>query len=187
MNYLNINFKNNIANIIDAFTSIYGEDYRDIITTRVKNINYVMYNNVDGIKYYYNFLLECKEKELTLLFLNKIGINLKKFNIRSYADKLDPQINKFIQDFFGNRNIFTCKTNKITSGLLVFKDNYNKNNSLQAKLDFINYLRGNDKSPITSKNITDSKNTTEYKKTMILINNYLNIYYEFEKEFNRYV
>ena len=63
MNLLNIDIKNYIPDIVDAYTEVFGEEYRNIIKNKLNNIQYVIYNNEQGIDNYVHFLEKrCKEK-----------------------------------------------------------------------------------------------------------------------------
>lgn len=86
MNILDIDINDSLPYIIDAFSEVYGEEYRDVITDRICNKTYFfMYNNVEGIDNYLYFLKSCKARELSIKFLDKIGIDVSKYKDISYA------------------------------------------------------------------------------------------------------
>lgn len=68
MDLLNIDIQANISDIIDAYTKVYGPEYREVIEKRINQIFYIVYNDVDGISDYLTFLKECKKKELAIKF-----------------------------------------------------------------------------------------------------------------------
>ena len=72
MNLLDIDFQSIKTPIIDAFTYVYGEKYRDIIRKRINNIYFISYFDVEGIDSYIHYLRGCKGKELSLRFLDAL-------------------------------------------------------------------------------------------------------------------
>ena len=48
------------------------------------------------IKSYYDFLEDAKSRELCIKFLSGISIDLSEFNITSYADKFDGELESII-------------------------------------------------------------------------------------------
>ena len=56
MNLLDIDIKDNIQDIIDAFTKVYGVEYKEIIAERINKICYFIYNNTQGIQDYIFYL-----------------------------------------------------------------------------------------------------------------------------------
>lgn len=66
MNLLDIDVHDNIPDIINAFTKVFGIEYNDIIKKRLNKAKFVMYNNLNGMDSYLDFLKECKQKELAM-------------------------------------------------------------------------------------------------------------------------
>ena len=62
MNLLDIDFQSLKNPIIDAFSFVYGEKYRDYISKKIKNTNFIFYYNIDGMESYVDYLKRCKER-----------------------------------------------------------------------------------------------------------------------------
>lgn len=60
---LDIRLENNLSDIIFAYTEIFGEEYREIITERLINCVYIQYINYGGLKDYYNSLCDSKKMD----------------------------------------------------------------------------------------------------------------------------
>ena len=94
MNLLDIDFENLKKPIIDAFTFVYGEKYRDVVRKQINNTCFIYYFDVDGIYSYINYLRGCKDKELSLRFLDKIGVSTRydRSNYTPYFDDATLQV-----------------------------------------------------------------------------------------------
>lgn len=101
MNLLNIDVKDNIPDMVDALVKVYGNEYRDIIAERIDKIHYVMYNDVDCIENYVDFLKTCKQKELSIKFLEQIGIDVSKYQGKSWAKDLDEDTMELLEGYIG--------------------------------------------------------------------------------------
>ncbi len=92
MNKLNIELKNlspylkSISPyIIDAFSSVYGEEYRPIISKKINNAVIVAYHDIEGLKDYVIYLERCKEREFSIRFLDEIGIDIQAHKKSNYT------------------------------------------------------------------------------------------------------
>lgn len=92
--------KKYIPDILDAFSYLFGEEYREIMSQRINNLKYFMYYDSDSIENYYNFLLSCKQKELSIKFLDLIGIDTNKNKNRSFAYDFDQELDNLINNFY---------------------------------------------------------------------------------------
>ena len=117
INLLNINFKEFLPHIIDAYTSVYGEDYRDTIEYKINNAIIYQYSNYIGLENYINSLKIYKKKELIIKYLKLCNIlnkedekldyenlykkyNLSFIDINSLDDMSTSSIFKFNPDKF---------------------------------------------------------------------------------------
>lgn len=74
MDILNINFNEGIPDIIDAYTEVFGQQYRNIITQRLNNARHLYYINNKDVEDYYNFLRKEKDEEFCYKFLVESGL-----------------------------------------------------------------------------------------------------------------
>lgn len=72
--------KRYIPTIIDAYSELLGEKYSGIIAERSNNLQYFIYESVESLQSYYDFLTQQKRKELSLKFLDIIGIKSNEFD-----------------------------------------------------------------------------------------------------------
>ena len=78
-NNLNLNLDKYIPNIIEAFTSTFGDEYKSIITERLTKCNIIYYMKDKTYKDYYDFLIKCKTKDLKITFYNYQGLSYDKY------------------------------------------------------------------------------------------------------------
>lgn len=154
MNLLDINIQNYIPDIVDAYTKVYGTENGNVIERRISKINYVMYNNIDGMRSYVYFLEECKKKELAIKFLKQIGIDVSKQEGKSYAEDLDTDIDTLIDKYIGGYYLgIEPRLRNSPRGIKAF-GNLPKDVDAQIvkeeKIELINFLRGQNATPITS-------------------------------------
>lgn len=186
---LNFDIKDSIPHIIDAYAEVYGIEHKDLIKQRMQRNIYVIYNDVDGIENYVWFLKDCKQKELAIKFLNKIGIDTSKFKQESYAEDLNENISKVIEVFIGNyRNIEPMHSMFATSGINAWTaiDEETKLENVEQKVKFLNLLRGKNAEPITKETYEDFCNTNEYNKILQKIEKYKKVYEQTIEEYEEY-
>ncbi len=186
---LNFDIKDSIPHIIDAYAEVYGIEHKDLIKQRMRRNIYVIYNNVDGIENYMWFLKDCKQKELAIKFLNKIGIDTSKFKQESYAEDLNENISKVIEVFIGNyRNIEPMHSMFATSGINAWTaiDEETKLENVEQKVKFLNILRGKNAELITKETYEDFCNTNEYNKILQKIEKYKKVYEQTIEEYEEY-
>ncbi len=175
--------QDNIPNIIDTYAKIYGEEHRELIEERVKKIIYVIYNDIDGIKDYIDFLEDCKQKQLAIKFLEKIGVNTKN-QIKNYAEKLDKDMDKIVYKYIGFYWGLTTDTNK---GIKAWRTTNENEYVKLEKISFINFLRGENENPITIGTFQEFCKTDEYKEILEKIREYLKVYDEIVREYEDYL
>ncbi len=96
-----ITIREKLDDIIDVFTKVYGAQHREIIKERLQNTIYIIYNNLEGVEAYIQFLKECKQKELAVKFLKQIGIDVSKQG-ENYAKPLNKEINSLVYEYLGD-------------------------------------------------------------------------------------
>lgn len=92
MNVFQVDIKEKMPYIIEAYSEVYGKQYKELLENREKNICYIIYSNSEDIKRYKGFLDECKQRELAIRFLEKIGINVTNQKQKGYAVSLDEDL-----------------------------------------------------------------------------------------------
>lgn len=177
----------NIPYIIDAYAKVYGEKHRALIEERVNKIIYVIYNDIDGIEDYIYFLEKCKKRELFISFLQKVGVDFSKNQIQSYAEEtLDKDIHDMMYHYIGiydeeNLEVF------LDSGIYAWRANDEDEDVIQEKIEFINFLRGENEVPITKDTFQDFCKTDEYKQILDKIEEYIKIYDGIVQEYKDYL
>ena len=92
-NNLNLNLDNYLPNIKKAFLQVFGDQYLDIIDTRLSDCRIIYYMNNKTLKDYYNFLINCKIKELKIEFYNEIGLSYDKYKTENSGIVNDETFN----------------------------------------------------------------------------------------------
>lgn len=186
MNILNLDFEKHLSSIIDVLVEVYGEENRSIIEKKAKQIIYIPYAKLEGVRNYYNSLLSAKSKELTLKFLQTIGLDIgdvNKINLLSfYEDDLYNLKKKYLgySEFLVNE----CSDN---IGIKSFLEDLELNkNTLRKQIEFINNLRDNQEPLITLDSYEQYKTTNEYFELNIKIQEYLNIFKKLQQEMNEF-
>lgn len=190
----NIDIDSILPSIIDALTYVYGEEYREIISSRVNNSIIFQYFDLEGFEDYIDYIKRCKRRELSYEFLSKIGFTFD-FPI-SLSSPLDDNI-KFILDcIIGNEYaIFDKNLSHYFSPILSFekRNPIDRKKIMENRLKIINFLRNSD-SPVTFENYDKFMKTRESKKILKKISYFKSIYNilsikynEFEKKFIPYI
>lgn len=180
---LDIDFNSLLPYVIDAYTFVYGEEYRSIISKKVRNTLILFYNDVEGLNNYLEYLERCKRREYSIKFLDRIGIDVEKYKKDNYTEPLDDEVNSIL-DYYISWG-FT-KYNDDWSPLRAF----NRNNHtapkmlLKNKLKIINYLLGSDHEEITEENFDSFTQTNEYLELLKKIDELNIIYEELLQEYN---
>ncbi|MCL2859398.1 MAG: hypothetical protein FWF46_02270 [Oscillospiraceae bacterium] len=193
MNLLNIDVQDNIQDIINAFTEVYGKKYRDVIETRMSKIYYIMYNDVDGISGYINSLKNCKQKELGIKFLQQIGIDVSKYEGISFVEDLDKDTNTLLQEYMdGYKWGINPEFKHDPIGIKAWNppeegEEPNQKKIEENRIKFINFLRGQNAAPITKETYQAFCETDEYKNILGRIEGYLQIHNQLLEEYASYM
>lgn len=194
MDILNINIKKYLPDIIDVYTKIFGEQYREVIEKRVNGSDFYPYNTEMGIAQYIEFLEKCKQRELSLRFLQEIGIDISSHDGKSYAEEVSPKLKQLIVEYIGGYSGFYdifAKDNII--GIRAFdKDVQQRNRKYQSEIiqnqiRFLNLLLGGDEERIiTKEELEEFFGTDEYREIQDRIQGYNEIYNRLFTEFQEY-
>lgn len=188
MDKLNINFKNLLPHVIDAFTAIYGEEYRDIIKKRINNNLIIYYYDIEGLNDYISYIKTCKRREYSIKFLNKIGIDVKNYIKDNYTEPLPDHIEKILEYYIGSSQTGFSNSADYFSPLKAFKQNNdnNKYKILENKIKIINCLLDCNHEPITAENFSNFIKTNEYLRILNKINKLCIIYEELLSEYRKW-
>ena len=101
MDILNINLEEYFGEIIDVYTQIFGNEYREIIEEKIKNADYVTYSTANDVSKYIIFLEDCKARELSIKFLKEIGIDVSKLEGKKLTEEVPNKIRRLITEYIG--------------------------------------------------------------------------------------
>lgn len=161
--------------IIEAYTNVYGDKYRDIITNRINSSMIYMYDDSIFIEDHVKFLRHCKRNMYRVQLLTKLGINVKEEYKNNYVKCLPK----------GYENII-----KILIGKNQFKDinnapicNFTKDDNIEEKIDIINLFL---KEKITIKNYDEFKKTIKYSQILYVVRKLAKLYQEQIKDYEEF-
>jgi len=185
MDILNIDIKSLLPYAIDAYSSVYGEEYRSIISEKINNAIIISYRDVDELSNYIYHLKRCKRREFGVLFLESIGEDIKKYKNDNYLESFNPEVENLLENYFGS---FVVGFNEIIKDhyipFYLFEQDNNMNSEKNtSKLKLINYLRNNKYDEITEDNFESFTKTEEYSKLLTRINEIKDVY---ERLFSEY-
>lgn len=189
MNPFTLDYSKNYDDIVSAFKTVFGYEYSSLIDERLDKLLLTTYSNYEGIKEYYDFLEDAKSRELCIKFLNIIGVDLSSFNIKTYASKFDDDLDKIISKYLDGDYAFKSSFQVFPDTFRAFTINnnlvYSNNTIIYNRIKFINSIRGNN--DVTFDNYHEFIKTEEYKKILVLINKYNEIYVKLCDEMNTYM
>ena len=185
MDKLNIDFKSLLPYVIDAYSSIYGEEYHPIISKKLNNSIIVSYHDYEGLSNYVSYLRKCKGREFAIRFLDEIGIDVEEHKKENYTEPLDESIADILENLIDSVYGFSNEAEK-WSPLLAFDSNNKTKPSqlLDNKLKIVNYLLGNNHDKITKENFDSFTKTEEYLQLLEKINKLKDIYGKLLSEYN---
>ncbi len=99
--------------IIDTYSELFGEKYRNIITMRLNSLQYFIYDNItdapniEGFESYYDYLLNCKQKELSTK-----SPELAETEYENYKATLEPYRISMLEKHELKENIYNEKSEK---------------------------------------------------------------------------
>lgn len=179
MDNLSIDFKKLLPFAVDAFTKVYGEEYRDIIFQRINKAVIIPYHDIEGLSDYISYIKRCKRREYAINFLDKIGVDVKKHIKDNYTQPLDDEIEKILDHYMDSSLLGFSKDSDYWVPLQAFKPNndIDPKRLLKNKIKIINYLLDNSHEQITEENFDSFVGTEEYNEILKKINE-LNLVYE---------
>ena len=179
MDNISIDLKKVLPFVIEAFTFVYGEKYRDIISDKINNAIIIQHYNIESLKKYILYIEECQKREYAIKFLEKIGVNVEKYKKANYTEELDNKIEKILEYYINDSDFgFSNKTDYFVP-LQAFKkdNNTNPKRLLLNKIKIINYLLNDEHELVTEKNFDLFTKTEEYQQILKKIDE-LNLVYE---------
>ena len=188
MDKLNIDFKSLLPYVIDAFSSVYGDEYRSIISKKINNSIIVSYHDFEGLRDYVSYLKRCKSREFSIRFLDEIGIDVQAHKKDNYTERLDSKIRDILESLIDS-NFGFDEDADYWAPLLAF-DSSNKTNPKQLvanKIKIINYLLGNAQDKITEENFESFTETKKFLELLEKINEFKMIYKKLLSEYNDWV
>ena len=186
MDILNIDIKSHVPDIIDAYTEVFGEEYRYIIQEKLKNIYYITYNNARGLDGYAYFLEKSKRCELNIKFLKQIGVDVSKYKKQDFINGIDDELNRIITIYIDGIKAFDTDidmakidfTNKQDMRLVL---------RLSIQLDLLNILKNPSTEEITQNNYIKFYQSEEYKQLKVKIDEYIEKYKQVEAEYREFL
>ena len=181
---LNLNLDIQLPNIVKAFSFVFGDNYKDLIDERISNCRIIYYMNEDTYKSYYNFLVDCKIKELRIKFYNEIGLSYDKYktensgkvydenlDLRTLNIRFDPkEDNSNKNDFYKAIQRLIKENNSIYNNLVLELNSYK--NSISKYLDKkVNKDTSNYKKYINDNEIIEIIENKQVKVFYTLTNN----------------
>lgn len=182
---LNIDFEKLSPYIIDTFTKVYGDEYRDTISKKINNMHVFYYYNTDYLTEYIADIKMCKRREYSIRFLDRIGIDVKKYIKANYMESLGKEVEEILKYYISSS--FKNIGNKFNP-IHVYQIN-NPNDpeiSLENKLLIINHLLGNNHEEITIENYESFKETKEYQVVLSKIKEINLVYNELLAEYKKW-
>jgi len=179
MNILNIDFNSLLPPAIEVFTHIYGEEYRSIITERVNNALILSYLDPIGISNYALFLKKCKQREFSMEFLSRIGIDIQQYKKENYTKSLDSTVEELLKPYIHSPSFGMDSSNaNYWAPLRAFDPNntidddsaYYKGKLIKSRIELVNHLRDEDKEKLTEENFHAFTKTEEYSNLLEKIN-----------------
>ena len=87
--------------IINAYIDIFGEEYRDQITSRLGNANIIYYLTEDNCNNYIRGLRTIKEQELMIQYYQSIGNHsLDKYSVKNYIEGTTEDEDGIVWEFY---------------------------------------------------------------------------------------
>lgn len=188
MDRININFKEVMPHVINAYSKVFGEEYRDIIETKLNNAKIIYYLDINGLDSYLNYIRNCKKFECAIKLLDRIGINVEEYKGKIYKQTFDSKTNKILYNYVSGLWSSFDKAVMYVSPLQAFK----KDNPLPShillknKLKLINYLLREDEEKITEETFDAFTKTKRYNELLSQIESYNKIYEEITEEYTEW-
>lgn len=161
--------------IIEAYTNVYGEKYRDIITNRINSSMIYIYDDPIFIEDHIKFLRHCKRNMYRMQLLTKLGINVKDEYKTNYVNSLPANYQNIIRILIGKNQFKDINNAPIY--------NFTKNYNIEEKIDIINLFL---KEKITVKNYDEFKKTIKYSQILYVVKKLTKLYQEQIKDYEEF-
>ena len=191
MSVLDMDIREHIIDIINAFTSVFGEDKKAEIGARINSGYYVAYNDIEGIEEYVRFLEDCKARELYIKFLNKIGIHTKYDEQENFTTKLDEETSHLIGKYI-DKTAFEARDLQPLYGIKPFFIEYEnpaeQEIARENKVNFINQFLGEEECGcLTIYDFDEFCETEQYQEFFKKLEPYKKAYDEIDEEYCHYI
>ena len=187
MNKLNIDFISLLPYVIDAYSHVYGDEYRSTISKKINHTIIISYNDYEGIRDYAFYLDKCKSRELSIRFLEEIGITDIKYDKDNYNKPFDRQTEEIL-DCLIDSSLGFSEVTDYWSPLLAFDSNNNSDPKrlLLNRIKIINFLLGSDHEKITEDDIDSFIETEEFSQLLGKIKEYKTVYEKLLDEYKEW-
>ena len=191
MDILKLDIKDYIPNVIEVYTKIFGEEYRELINERIKSGEIITYFTKEIIRGYMYFLKDCKARELSIRFLGKIGIDVSKLEEKSFAEEISGNIRYLAREYIGGSLGFTYLPEHNLIGIRAFDRNVQEKNKqysrdiIENQIRFLNFYLGEERI-FDEKELGEFLKTDEFKQINIKIQEYIKIYNKIFQEYEKY-
>ena len=165
MNLFYIDVNKIIPDIIDAYSLVYGEEYKNMISHKIKNSIIIQYYDIEGYEEYISYIKRCKRKELAVTFLHHIGIDTNEYQEGLYSKPLSEETKNILENFLGSEyTCFDTYLDNYFSPICAFDTNnsIDKEKLLDNKIKLLNFFR-KDKKKITRDTFDSFSKTNEYQ------------------------
>lgn len=193
MDNLIIDVQSLLPYVIDSLTTVFGKEYQSIISKRMNNSIIVQYHDVGGLDNYIDYLEGCKKRELSIQFLEQIGVDVKKYKKDNYTECLDNEVKDIIDHCLCSSDLGFGDKYEIFAPLMAFDSTNKYYNHIEHKERFqnnrialINYLTGNDYPEVTKENFEEFTKTEKYLEILKSINKMLEIYKQLLLEYKKW-
>ena len=182
----NINLPDILPHAIDAYCNVYGNEYRELISSKINKSIILQYIDVNGYDDYIEYVKRCKRRELSYEFLTKSRLIFEKYD--NFSNKFGEDVRNILDCFIGNEHtVFDKKLSYYFAPIFSFDKNnpIDSDKLMENKLKIINFLK-NSNTPITKYNYDNFTKTIEFEKIIKKINIYKNIYKNLLDKYNEF-
>lgn len=188
MDILNINLNKYREKAVEIYTKIFGKEYETMIRKRIESAEIVTYNSEKGIREYKIFLENCKARQLSIEFFEKIGIDVSKAKGESFAEELPDNLRKLAIEYFCGNSGFTYFSEKNNVGIRGFKkktQEIKSKDTIEKQIRFINFFLGNE-AIVDEYELEEFLETDEGKEVLKNIEGYNKVFDELLKKYQGY-
>ena len=128
----NINLPDILPHAIDAYCNVYGDEYSEIISSKINKSIILQYIDVNGYDDYIEYVKRCKRRELSYEFLIKSRLIFEKYD--NFSNKFGEDVRNILDCFIGNEHtVFDKKLSYYFAPIFSFdKNNVKTGNNIAA-------------------------------------------------------